>query len=91
MKKTIIFIASAVALVALSATAAILFRRRKGKRPMTFDELYEDNLPSECPACGGERCCDFAERINEEMSLSNIDVSRDEHGDWRFNFDGGTK
>ena len=68
MKKAIIFISSAAA---LTASAVILFRKCKSKKPMTFCELYEDNYnsPSECAACGGgERCCEFAEHIVGEIA-----------------------
>ncbi len=65
MKKAIIFISSAAALI---ASAVILFRKCKSKKPMTFCELYEDNSPSECSACGGERCCEFAEHIVGEKA-----------------------
>lgn len=65
MKKVIIFAASAAV---LGASAIILFRKCKDKKPMNFCELYEDNVPFECPLCGGERCCAFAERLENEFA-----------------------
>lgn len=62
MKKVIIFAASAAV---LGASAIILFRKCKDKKSMNFCELYEDNVPSECPLCGEERSQIIAKALAE--------------------------